>query len=148
MNIETIDEAIDKYVHERIDLGQKRARERFISSIYLKHRGEELQEFMKKVGGLSRYYIDFLKVMENPFKGPEFAWLASMISVAIYAGMLMTTDDERPLGIFLLAGTLVNGISLIVAVAKNWCETGVMIAIYREIVQMIESEVGHQQQSH
>lgn len=140
MDIDIIDEAIDKYVHERLGKGQKQASERFLSYVYLRHRGEELPEFLKKVGGLTRYYIDFLKVTGNPLKGPEIAWLASMITVAVYAGMLISTDDELPLGIFLLAGTIVHAVNLICHIARNWCETGVMIAIYREIVQLIDSE--------
>ena len=143
MEIEIIDEAIDKYVHERLGRGQKQASERFLSYLYLRHRGEELPELMKKVGGLTRYYIDFLKVTGNPLKGPEMAWLASMITVAVYACALITTDDELPLGIFLLAGTIVHAVNLICHIARTWCETGVMIAIYREIVQLIDNEEMH-----
>ena len=144
MNIEQIDEAIDKYVNERMTLTKKTAREHFLAYVHLKHRGDELVDFFKKVGGLSRYYIDYLKVMHNPFKGPELAWLASMLAIAVYAVILMTSDDERTLGIFLFAGTVVNGISLVCVTAKKWCETGVMIAIYREIAQLAEAELGSQ----
>lgn len=142
MNTEVIDEAIDKYVHERMEKGKKKASERFLSFVYLKYGGEEFRDFMKKVGGLSRYYIDFLKVMENPFKGPEVAWLASMLTIAVYACYLMTTEESRLLGICLFSGTLVNGWFLICALAKKWCDIAVMIAIYREIVEIAESEAG------
>ena len=143
MNIELIDEAIDKYVAERMKQTKQAASERFLAYVYLRHRGDELIDFLKKVGGLSRYYIDYLKVMQNPFKGPELAWLASMLTIAVYAVILMTTDDdERTLGIFLLVGTLVNGFSLVSAVARKWCDTSVMIAIYREIAQLAETELG------
>ncbi|KAF0220507.1 MAG: hypothetical protein FD174_1161 [Geobacteraceae bacterium] len=140
MNTEVIDEAIDKYVHERMEQGKKKASERFLAYVYLKHGGDDLLEFMKKVGGLSRYYIDFLKVMENPFKGPEVAWLASMLTIAVYACILMASEESRLLGICLFSGTLANGWFLISALAKKWCDTGVMIAIYREIVEIIEKE--------
>jgi hypothetical protein len=148
MEIEIIDEAIDKYVHERLERNQKQASERFLSYLYLRYRKEDLPELLKKVGGLTRYYIDFLKVTGNPLKGPDMAWLASMIVVAVYAGMLISTGSQVLLGICVLAGTIVHGAALIRHIAKNWCETGVMIAIYREIIQLIDSEqlqdtVGH-----
>jgi hypothetical protein len=140
MNTEVIDEAIDKYVHERMENGKKRASERFLAYAYLKNGGDDLLEFMKKAGGLCRYYIDYLKVMENPLKGPEVAWLASMVTVAIYACVLMCSEDSRLLGICLFSGTLANGWFLVSTVAKKWCDIGVMIAIYREIVEITERE--------
>ncbi len=137
---ESIDAAIDKYVHERMEKGHEKAIERFLAYAYLKHGGDDIREFMKKVGGLCRYYIDFLRVMENPFKGPEVAWLASMLTIAIYACFLITSDDDRLLGIGLLSGTLAFGLPLIASLAKKWCDIGVMIAIYREIVEIAENE--------
>ena len=141
MNIEIIDEAIDKYVDERMKQGKAKASERFLAYAYLKNRGDDVVEFLKKSGGLCRYYINYLKVMQNPLKGPELAWLATMLTVAVYAVILMTTEEERTLGIFLFIGTLINGWSLVCATAKKWCDIGVMIAIYREIAQLAESEL-------
>ncbi|WP_243369851.1 GSU0071 family protein [Geotalea sp. SG265] len=141
MNTEIIDEAIDKYVHERMTTGRKQATERFLSYAYLKQGKEGIGEFLRKVRGLSNYYIDFLRVMANPLKGPEVAWLASMLTIAIYAVILMGMDEDRTLGIFLFAGTLVNGWSLIRTIARKWCDIGVMIAIYLEIAQLAEHEL-------
>ena len=141
MNTETIETAIDKYVHERMEQGKQKASEHFLAYAYLKHGGDEVREFMKKVGGLSRYYINFLDAMENPFRGPELFWFASMLLVAIYSCYLMELDDQRLLGIMVFSGTLVHACALIIAVAKKWSETGVMIAIYREIVEIAEKEV-------
>lgn len=141
MNTEIIDEAIDKYVHERMTAGKERATQRFLSYAYLKQGKDGVSEFLVKVRGLSNYYIDFLRVMCNPFKGPELAWLASMITVAIYAIYLMNIEEDRSVGIFLLTGTLVNGCSLARAIAKKWCDSSVMIAIYREIAQIAEHEL-------
>jgi len=141
MNTQAIDEAIDKYVHERMAKGKKRASERFLSYAHLKYAGEELAEFMKKVGGISRYYMDFLNVMENPVRGPELAWLASMIVVGIYSVYLMCSDASRLTGIMVFSGTLVHGWTLIRLAAQKWREVGVMIAIYREIAEIAEQEM-------
>jgi hypothetical protein len=143
MNTEIIDEAIDKYVHERLVKGKEKASERFLAYAYLKNGGDEVLEFFKKVGGLSRYYIDFLKVMENPFKGPELAWLATMVVIAVFSCYLMGDADSRMLGVLVFSGTLVHGFSLIRMTAKKWSEAGVMIAIYREIVQIVDRELGN-----
>lgn len=140
MNATAIDEAIDKYVHERISRGKEPAATRFLSYAYLKYRGDDLSEFMKKVEGLSCYYIDYLKVMGNPFKGPELAWFLSMLAVGAASCCLMSSEEFRPAGIAVFAGTLVHAWSLLCHAARKWCEAGVMIAIYREIVEIAEGE--------
>ena len=141
MDTRTIDEAIDKYVHERMEKGKKKAVERFLSYVYLRHGGEEFREYMKKVGGLSRYYMDFLRVMENPFRGPEMAWLASMLVIGAFSCYLMSVDDEKYVGICIFAGTIVHGWALIRLVVKKWSDVGVMIAIYREIAEIADHEI-------
>jgi len=141
MNTETIETAIDKYVQERMQQGKQKACEHFLAYAYLKHGGGEVREFMKRALGLSRYYINFLTTMENPFRGPELFWLASMFLVGIFSCYLMELDDQRLLGIMVFSGTFVHACSLIHAIAKKWSETGVMIAIYREIVEIAEHEV-------
>lgn len=141
MNTQVIDEAIDKYVNERMSGGKERAKERFLSYAYLKQGKDGVGEFLQKAGGLSRYYIDFLKVMSNPFKGPEIAWLASMLTLAVYSVFLMTSEENRMIGVILFSGTVANGWSLIHSIARKWCDIGVMIAIYREIVQIAEHEL-------
>ena len=139
--IQTIDEAIDKYVLTRKENGKQQARERFLAYAYLKHGGDDARDFLKKVSSLTRYYIDFLRVMENPFKGPEMAWFGSMLAIAIYSIVLMATEEDKLLGICLFSGTIVNAWFLMSAVARKWCDVGVMIAIYREIVEITEKEM-------
>jgi hypothetical protein len=140
MDTRQIDEAIDKYVHERMEKGKKSAAERFLSYAYLKYAGDELTEFLKKVRGLTRYYVDFLTLMENPFKGPELAWFASMVTIGVVSCFMMAEEDNRLIGIFIFSGTLVHAWSLILMIAKKWREIGVMIAIYREILEIVEKE--------
>ena len=141
MKTETIETAIEKYVRERMEQGKQRACEHFLAYAYLKHGRDEVREFMKKAVGLSRYYINYLTAMENPFRGPELFWFASMLLVGIFSGYLMEFEDQRLFGIMVFSGTLVHGSALIVAMAKKWSETGVMIAIYREIAEIAEHEV-------
>ncbi len=141
MNTEVIEEAIDKYVNERMTQGKERASAHFVAFAYLRDGGGEIREFMKKAGGLARYYIDFLRVMENPFRGPEMWWLATMIVIGIFSCYLMGTEDEQLLGIMIFSGTLVHFGALVRLVAKKWSDTGVMIAIYREIAEIADREV-------
>jgi hypothetical protein len=140
MDTNVVEFAIEKYVQERKELGKQKASEHFIAFIYLKHGRTEIAEFLKKVIGLSRYYIEFLKVIQNPFKGPEMALLSSMVAVGIYSFYLATEEQTRILGIMVIAGTLLHVCMLIAAMARKWSETGVMIAIYREIVEIAEHE--------
>ncbi len=143
MNTETIETAIDKYVHERMEQGKQRACEHFLAYAYLKCGGDEVREFMKRAVGLSRYYINFLTAMENPFRGPELFGFAAMLLVGIFSCYLMETDDQRLLGIMVFCGTAVHACALLVAMARKWCQTGLMIAIYREIEEIAEHEVSN-----
>ena len=90
---------------------------------------------------MTRYYIDLTKVTVNPFKGPEVAWFGAIVNIAIYALVLISLEEQRPLGIVLLSGVLVNACYLIRRVAAKWCELNVMVAIYLEIVQITEQEL-------
>jgi hypothetical protein len=141
MNKETVDEAIDIYVTERMAKGKQMAITHFLACMYLKQQSWEVAESMRRVRGLTRYYINLTKVMLNPFKGPEIPWLASMVNIAIYAAVLISLEEQRLLGIVLLAGTLVNALYLIHCAAKKWCELHVMLAIYDEIVQIADHEL-------
>ncbi|WP_298435107.1 GSU0071 family protein [Geobacter sp.] len=142
MNAIVIEEAIDRYVHERMNRGKGPAATRFLSYAYLKYGGDDLGEFMNKVEGLSCYYIDYLKVMGNPLKGPELAWFLSMLTVGAASCYLMNSEEFRLAGIMVFAGTLVHAWSLLCHAARKWCETGVMIAIYRELLEIAAGEAG------
>ena len=141
MSKETVDEAINLYVSERMEKGKQLAISHFLACLYLKQQRDEIVESMRRVRGMTRYYIDLTKVMLNPFKGPEIAWLASMLNIAIYGGILISVEEQRALGIALLSGTLVNGLYLIRNVARKWCDLHVMLAIYDEIVQIADHEL-------
>jgi len=140
MDTEAIEVAIEMYVQERKELGRQKASEHFIAFVYLKHGRTEIMEFLKKVIGLSRYYIEFLKVIQNPFKGPEMALLASMVAVGVYACYLAAVEETCLLGIMVLSGTILHVCQLVCAMARKWSDTGVMIAIYREIMEIAEHE--------
>ena len=129
------------YVAERMARGKQKAITHFLACIYLKQQNWEIAESMRRVRGMTRYYIDLTRVTLNPFKGPEVAWLASMVNIALYAAVLISIDEQRLLGIALLSGTLVNACYLLRRVAKKWCEMHVMLAIYDEIVQIADHEL-------
>ena len=141
MKKETVDEAIDIYVAERMVKGKQTAMSHFLACIYMKQQSWEIAEAMRRVRGMTRYYMDLARVMQNPFKGPEIAWLFSMINIAIYAIVLISIDEQRNLGIALLSGTLVNAGYLVRSAAKKWCDLNVMLAIYDEIVQLADREL-------
>jgi len=140
MDTKTIDEAIDRYVSERMSAGKERASARFLSYAHLKYAGEDIVEFMRHAKGLTRYYIDLTRVLENPFRGREMAFLATMIVVAIFSCWLIHDEETRLAGICILSGTIVNGSALLKQIAAKWLESGVMIAIYEEIATLAENE--------
>lgn len=141
MKKEVVDEAIDIYVAERMVKGKQKAVAHFLAFIYMKKQSAEIAEAMRRVRGMTRYYIDLAKVVQNPFKGPEMAWLFSMINIAIYSIVLITIEEQRTLGIALLSGTLVNAGYLLRNAVKKWCELSVTLAIYAELLQLADSEL-------
>jgi hypothetical protein len=141
MNAQQVEEVIDRYVNERMQQGKRKAAEHLVTYAYLKYAGGEVVDFLKKVRGLSRYYVNFLKLIQNPFKGPEIAWLASMAVIGIYSIILMMSEEQRMLGILVFSGTVVHALFLMREVARNWREIGVMIAIYSEILEIVESSL-------
>lgn len=140
MDTKIIDEAIERYVNERMTAGKERAKARFLSYAHLKYAGEDIVEFMRHANGLTRYYIDLTRVLDNPFRGREMAFLASMVVVAVFSCWLMHDEGTRLTGICVFSGTLLNGFSLLKHIAAKWLESGVMIAIYEEIATLAESE--------
>jgi hypothetical protein len=140
MDTKTVDEAIERYVSERMTAGKERARARFLSYAHLKCTGDDIVDFMRQANGLTRYYIDLTRVLENPFRGREMAYLASMFVVAVFSCWLLHDEDTRLAGICVLSGTLVNGWTLLKHISEKWLESGVMIAIYEEIAALAKSE--------
>jgi hypothetical protein len=138
---ENVDEAIETYLTERMAQGKQTALEHFLARIYMKQQSWEIADAMRSVRGMTRYYIDLTKVMLNPLKGPEIAWLASMVNIAIYACFLISLDDQRLLGIALFSGTLVNAGYLIRSGLKKWCDLHVKLAIYNELAQIADHEL-------
>ncbi len=141
MHTENIDEAIEKYLHERMEKGKDTARQRFLAYAYMKHSGDGILEYLLKVGGLARCYIMHLSKMENSFKWPEMAWFAVMAAMGIYGYSLATAEESQLLGIILMAGTLVHACSLFYMVTRKMREIGLRIVLYREIIQIVEMEL-------
>lgn len=136
-----IDEAIERYVTERKKSERKVAENKFLKYTYLACGEQDIAAFMRRVRSLMRYYIDYLTVLENPLRGPQAAWLALMAMVFAFGIYMMTDDEMRISGIFISLGTLVNGISLARAVVDKWIETSVTIALYREIIELIDNSL-------
>ena len=139
MTTTKIDEAIERYVNERRKSERKAAETKFLSYAYLACGESDVMVFMRRSRSLIRYYIDFLTVLENPLRGPQAAWLALMALMFSFGIYMLTDDEMRSAGIFITSGTVVNGISLGRAVIDKWVETSVTIALYREIIELIDN---------
>jgi hypothetical protein len=134
-----IDEAIERYVTERKKSERKVAETKFLSYTYLACGESDVAAFMRRSRSLIRYYIDFLTVLENPLRGPQAAWLALMALVFAFGIYMLTDEEMRLAGIFITSGTVVNGISLGRSVIDKWVEISVTIALYRELIELIDN---------
>lgn len=139
MTTAKIDEAIERYVSERKKSRRNVAETKFLSYSYLACGESDVAAFMRKSRSLIRYYIDFLTVLENPLHGPQAAWLALMALVFSFGIYMLTNEDMLTAGIFVTSGTVVNGISLYRAVIDKWVETSITIALYRELIELIDN---------
>lgn len=138
MTTTKIDEAIERYVNERRKSERKVAETKFLSYTYLACGESDVAAFMRRSRSLIRYYIDFLTVLENPLRGPQAGWLVLMVVVFLFGIFMLTDEDMRVAGIFISSGTLVNGISLGRAIIDKWVEISVTIALYRELIELID----------
>ncbi len=141
MTTAKIDEAIERYISERKKSERKTAETIFLRYTYLACGESDVTAFLRRSRSLIRYYIDYLTVLENPLRGPQAAWLGLMAMVFSFGIFMLTDEDMRVSGIFITSGTLVNGISLARAVVDKWIETSVTIALYREIIELIDSSL-------
>jgi hypothetical protein len=141
MNTLPVDEAIDRYVRERKERGAQAATAHFLSYVHLRYRGNELTEFLDATSRMIRYYIGFFRLMVNPFKGPELAFLATAVAVAVFGCLMLSEPEEQLPGIFVLSGALVNGWAVISRIVRKWCDLNVLIAIYRELLVLAEKEL-------
>jgi hypothetical protein len=139
MTTTKIDEAIERYVNERRKSERKVAEAKFLSYTYLACGESDIMAFMRRSRSLIRYYIDYLTVLENPLRGPQAAWVALMAIVFSFGIYMLTDVEMRLAGVFITSGTVVNGISLARAVIDKWIETSVTIALYREIIELIDN---------
>jgi hypothetical protein len=141
MTTANIDEAIERYVNERKKSERKVAENKFLRYTYLACGERDIAAFMRRSRSLIRYYIDYLTVLENPLRGPQAAWLVLMAMVFSFGIYMLADDEMRVAGIFISSGTLVNGISLARSMIDKWIETSVTIALYREIIELIDSSL-------
>jgi hypothetical protein len=139
MTTTKIDEAIERYVNERKKSERKVAENKFLSYTYLACGERDITAFMRRSRSLIRYYIDYLTVLENPLRGPQAAWLALMVMVFSFGIYMLADEEMRIAGIFITSGTVVNGISLGRSVIDKWIETSVTIALYRELIELIDN---------
>lgn len=139
MTADNIDEAIERYVTERKKSDRKVAESKFLSYTYLACGESDVAAFMRRSRSLIRYYIDFLTVLENPLRGPQAAWLGLMALVFAFGIYMLTDDEMRMAGIFITSGTVVNGISLGRSVIDKWVDISVTIALYRELIELIDN---------
>lgn len=141
MDNRPIDEAIERYVRERKEKGKDEAGARFLSYVRLRYHGRELVDFLNDTSKMIRYYVSYFNLLVNPLKGPELAFFAAAVVMAVFGCLLVNEPGEQLPGIILIAGALVNGWSIISRILKKWCDLNVLIAIYLELLTLTEQEM-------
>lgn len=138
MKNEEIDKIIGRYAEVRKHETQQVAQEHFLAYAYVVCNAGEVEKFMKQTRSLLTYYIDSLSLFDNPFRNTQVCWLLLMFLLFGFSLCLITDDDFRLAGIIICTGDVIFGASLWQIVWSKWCDTSVLIACYREIIDLID----------
>ena len=139
MKSEEIDRIIERYANERKHETQQVAQQHFLTYAYLVCNAGEVEPFLKHTRGLLRYYIDSLSLFENPFRNSRVCWLLLMFMLFSFIIYMMTYDEFLLAGMIMNSGTVIFGISLWKVVWTQWLDTDLLIACYREIIELIDN---------
>lgn len=139
MKSEEIDRIIERYAKERKHETQQVAQQHFLTYAYIVCNAGEVEQFLKNTRGLLRYYIDSLSLFENPFRNSRVCWLLLMFLLFGFSIYMMTDDDLFLAGMVISSGTVIFGTSLWRIVWTQWLDTDLLIACYREIIDLIDS---------
>ncbi len=134
-----IDRVIERYVTERKQVPQQVAQQHFLVYASLVCRHDEFNQFMRRTRGLLVYYIDSLSLFDNPFRNARVCWLLLLFAIFAFSTYMLTMDELRLAGLVLDSGAIIFGTSLWKTVWSRWLDTDLLIACYREIIELIDS---------
>lgn len=140
MNISEMDRIIERYAEERRRGSRQVAQEHFLAYAYLLCGAGEVEQFMKNTRSLVVYYIDSLSLFENPFKNSRAHWLLFMLLWFCFSIYMILDSTLYVIGIINLTGTVIFSRSLWKIIWTEWLEASLLIAYYREIVDIIDSQ--------
>lgn len=140
MKIKEMDRLIERYAEERKRGPRKVAQEHFMAYVYLVCAAGEVEQFMKNTRSLVSYYIDSLSLFDNPFRNSRAHWLLFMLLWLVFSIYMMLDDTLYIIGIVNFSGTIIFSRSLWKIIWTDWLETSLLIAYYREIIDLIDSQ--------
>ena len=140
MRINEIDRIIERYAEERKHGSRQVAQEHFLAYAYLVCGASEVEQFMKTTRNLVAYYIDSLSLFDNPFRNSRAHWLLFMLLWFCFGLYMLHDDALYVVGIVNLTGTVIFSKSLWRIIWSEWLETSLLIAYYREIIDLIDSQ--------
>ena len=141
MKLKEIDRLIECYAAERRHEPRQVAERHFLTRAYLVCRGDELGEFMSRMRNWLVYRIDSLSLFDNPFRNTQLFWLFFMFLWFCFSIYLLTDENYRMVGMINGAGTVIFGSSLWKMIWTRWLDTSLLIAYYREIIELIDSQL-------
>lgn len=135
---DSIDRVIERYVEERKRCPLRIAQEHFLSHAALVCRRGELQPFMQRTRGLLLYYIDSISIFDNPLRNARVCWLLLTIQVFTFSLIMLVDDELRLTGLIIGSGSVIFGSSLWTTVWNQWLDADLLIACYREMIDLID----------
>lgn len=139
MKTEEIDKIIERYAEERKHEERQVAQQHFLAYTYIVCSADEVEQFLKYTRGLLIYYMNCLSLFENPFRNTQVMWLLLMFLLFGFSICMMINDDLYVLGIILCTGTVIYGTTLWKIVWTKWSDVNVLMACYKEIIDLIDT---------
>ncbi len=140
MDSKDIDRIIQRYAEERQHETRQVAQAHFLTYAYLVCGAGEVEQFLRHTRNLLIYHIDSMSLFDNPFRNAQVCWLLFMLIWFAFSLCLLTVDGFCLIGSINVAGTVIFGTSLWKIVWTKWLDTSLLIAYYREIIDLIDSQ--------
>ena len=135
-----IDIIIERYAEERKHESRKVAQEHFLSYVYVVCGANEAESVLKQARSLVSYHISTLSLFDNPFRNSQFCWLVVMLLWFCLNLSLIVNQELCLFGMINCAGTAIFGRTLWNIIWSKWIDTNILIAYYRELVDLIDNQ--------
>lgn len=137
MDTYIIDAELEHYYGERLSSTNREALRRLYIRASSRFRGEELEEYKRRLRSHARAYAKLGRMLQSPYRHIETALFMSSLTLFV-AGLVMLFSGTFPVMVACAtAAGFVGMIECARKLAEHWWRYGVMEAVYRELEESL-----------